>query len=160
MISIPMSSEWTRIQSGKYEGKTLPQIILLDPSWFFWCFDQGYFDKGRLAHQAKDLHEAARTLSAPRLPEGPRDVEYYLNPHTAEFLKLELVPRSQPTESIGEWVIRRRHLDLSIAYEHCQGLQSSFTLAEAIRRHLRLINWRKPTAEECNAVFRNMKRSW
>jgi hypothetical protein len=28
---------WTTIDFGKHSEKTLPQVILSDPDWFFWA---------------------------------------------------------------------------------------------------------------------------
>jgi hypothetical protein len=27
---------WTVVPFGKYESRTLPEIVMLDPDWFFW----------------------------------------------------------------------------------------------------------------------------
>jgi hypothetical protein len=32
-------SRWAKIGYGKHTGKTLPQIILSDPDWFFWALE-------------------------------------------------------------------------------------------------------------------------
>ena len=30
---------WTTINFGKHQGKTLPQVILDDADWFFWAYE-------------------------------------------------------------------------------------------------------------------------
>ena len=40
------TSAWTIILFGKYEGKTLPQIVLRDPDWFFWEKHETLFQTG------------------------------------------------------------------------------------------------------------------
>ena len=39
---------------GKYQGKTLPEIIVRDLDWFFWVLPNLY---GKLAEEAKSLRE-------------------------------------------------------------------------------------------------------
>jgi hypothetical protein len=54
---------WTAVRFGKYEGKTLPQIVLTDPDWFFWACDSGAFkNRGALADEAKVVSLRARTI--------------------------------------------------------------------------------------------------
>jgi len=35
---------WSTLKSGKYEGKTLPQVLFKDPDYFFWAIEEGVFD--------------------------------------------------------------------------------------------------------------------
>ena len=37
---------WTPLNFGKYEGKTLPQVMFKDPDWFFNGYEKGYFKNG------------------------------------------------------------------------------------------------------------------
>lgn len=30
-------ASWSELTFGKYKGKTLPQVVLCDPDWFFWA---------------------------------------------------------------------------------------------------------------------------
>ena len=36
---------WSIIKFGKHKGKSLPEVILHDPDWFFWAVEAHYFDK-------------------------------------------------------------------------------------------------------------------
>jgi len=48
-------SRWTGLTFGKHKGKTLPQVICSDPSWFLWAIrDDVLF--GDLAQEAALLH--------------------------------------------------------------------------------------------------------
>jgi len=33
---------WTTVPFGKHQGKTLPQIVIDDPDWFFWILPEVY----------------------------------------------------------------------------------------------------------------------
>jgi hypothetical protein len=41
---------WTTVPFGKHQGKTLPQIVIDDPDWFFWILPRLY---GRLKIEAR-----------------------------------------------------------------------------------------------------------
>ena len=43
---------WSTVPFGKYEGKTLPEIIVRDLDWFFWMLPKLY---GKLAEEAQEL---------------------------------------------------------------------------------------------------------
>jgi hypothetical protein len=34
---------WTTLNFGTHEGKSLPQIVISDPDWFFWAVARGVF---------------------------------------------------------------------------------------------------------------------
>ena len=47
---------WTIVNFGKYKGKTLPQIMFIDPDWFFYLMEQNAFEKhGPLVDEARDV---------------------------------------------------------------------------------------------------------
>jgi hypothetical protein len=63
---------------GKYEGRTLPQVLLRDPDYFFWLVREGVL-KGALAMQAKQLAKKACRLKIPREPPDAFVVDYFFN---------------------------------------------------------------------------------
>jgi hypothetical protein len=56
---------WSEITFGKHEGKTLPQIVLSDPDWFFWALRQKVF-RSPLAAEAKDIAYKICHIKIPR----------------------------------------------------------------------------------------------
>jgi hypothetical protein len=64
--------KWTEVPFGKHEGKTLPQILVSDPDWFFWMRPKFY---GRLGDEARDLARKATAIKIPG-PNGKKVVEY------------------------------------------------------------------------------------
>lgn len=45
---------WSKVQSRKYKGETLPQILFVDPGYFFWSMDSDAFKRDeQLYEQAK-----------------------------------------------------------------------------------------------------------
>ncbi len=64
---------WTVVPFGRYEGKTLPEIIIRDLDWFFWALPKLY---GRLAYEAKELARKVRSIKIPKSKKGKLEVEY------------------------------------------------------------------------------------
>ncbi len=48
---------WSVVPFGKYRGKTLPEISVLDLDWFFWALPKLY---GKLADKAQELARKVR----------------------------------------------------------------------------------------------------
>ena len=74
---------WTVVRFGKYEGKTLPQIIMKDPDWFFWMLPKF---NGKLAKEAEDLARKARAIKIPKGKGKKLRVEYRYELDTGSIL--------------------------------------------------------------------------
>jgi len=62
---------WSPLNFGKYEGKTLPQVLFNDPDWFFWAVDEGAFSsRPHLQREANDLVYKASHI---RIPDPDND---------------------------------------------------------------------------------------
>jgi hypothetical protein len=64
---------WTKVNFGKHFGKTLPQVILSDPNYFFWAANILY---GPLATEAKILERRARNIEIQKPKPKLWEVEY------------------------------------------------------------------------------------
>ncbi len=48
---------WSVVDFGKHQGKTLPQIVFIDPDWFFWAIEESVFStKGSLRDEAAAIN--------------------------------------------------------------------------------------------------------
>jgi hypothetical protein len=54
---------WSVVPFGRYQGKTLPEIIVRDADWFFWIVPKLY---GKLAEEAEELYRKARAIKIPK----------------------------------------------------------------------------------------------
>jgi hypothetical protein len=63
---------------GKYQALTLPQVLFVDPDYFFWL--RGGVLKGRLAIEAENLAQKACRIRIPREPSEAFAVEYAFEP--------------------------------------------------------------------------------
>ena len=56
--------EWTKLNFGKYIGKTLPQILFKDPCWFFDAYEYKKFQRmqDELRSEANNIYIKARNI--------------------------------------------------------------------------------------------------
>jgi hypothetical protein len=66
---------WTRLNFGKHIGKTLPQVVLSDPNWFFWAVGTDIFT-GKLRRESTALDRCARSIRIPKRNPRNWEVEY------------------------------------------------------------------------------------
>src|ERR1700686_336432 len=66
---------WTPLNFGKHAGRTLPQVVLSDPNWFFWAVSKDIF-VGKLGSEAKALDLRARNIGIPKPNAKKWEVEY------------------------------------------------------------------------------------
>jgi hypothetical protein len=132
---------------GKHKNKSLPQVIIQDPAYFFWANENCVFQL-RGFYEFKDLAYKACNIKIPR-PDGEHwNIEYDREPGTNKFCGFRLVQVSTAEE------VRLKTLDLSIAY----WLHRFDKLAnKCLIRDFRLHYFGKPfgnlSREECEAFF-------
>ncbi|WP_181182788.1 hypothetical protein, partial [Mesorhizobium sp. B3-1-9] len=92
------------------KGKTLPQIIVSDPDWFFWAIDQGAF-KGGLAIQAQKLAQRARKIKLPPALVNDHCKQYLLTPD-GKFAGFKVIHQDQPAHVGSSSEVRKPTLNL------------------------------------------------
>ena len=146
---------WTKIDFGKYEGKTLPEVIFSDPDYFVWGFDNGIFSKNsELEKNAEFLYERIRSIKIPDNLNGNVVSEYCINPTTSEFDILRIVPIDSPKDHLV--LYRGSIIDLSFPRQY------SYVARNVTNRFLNQLffilfnnfNY-KPPKEECENFFNN-----
>jgi hypothetical protein len=135
---------------GRYRGKTLPEIIVLDLDWFFWMFPKLY---GRLGTEARNLARKARTIKIPKGNRLKLEVEYRYDVDDRfcgfAFVKAE-AQRSQ-------WTMRLSHLDLAWPL---RGKKYNEQASRILIRDFRLNYFGKHkrlTKQRCEEFFSNDK---
>jgi hypothetical protein len=66
---------WSKLNFGKHVGRTLPQVVLSDPNWFFWAHRKRIFCD-RVAIDPKSLAARATHIGIPKRHPRDRKVEY------------------------------------------------------------------------------------
>ena len=108
---------WTKLSSGKHVGRTLPQVLLRDPDWFFWAVETRIFDKHpRLAKEAELLNVRARTIKIPKTKYPDSVVEYYIHPPTRKFSHFEIVQRNQELHHGSTPAFRSNTINMSVPH--------------------------------------------
>jgi hypothetical protein len=142
---------WTPLNFGTHKGKSLPQVIISDPDWFFWAVASGVFT-GTLVAEAEDLVEKATAIKIPKRHSKRWRVEYRYEDR-GSFLGFEFVRRNS---HCGHHVTRLPYLDLSCvrrgkAYDKkgCRNLLGDF------RRYC--LGKKSATKRRCEKFFSNSK---
>lgn len=143
---------WSVIDVGKYsgKGKTLPQIVLDDPDWFFWACEEELFT-GALLQQAEEVRRRATSIRIPD-PKGLDLVaEYLVHDPTQRFGDMRLVPRSRAVHQGSSSARRSDVVDLSAPrrldpYDKRGGKM----LVQIVKQ---LVGLRRLTAARCHEFF-------
>ena len=127
---------WTVMPFGKYEGKTLPEIIMRDPDWFLWVLPKL---NGKLAKEAGEVARKARAIKIPKGKGKRLLVEYRYELDTESilgrrFCGFELVEDS--AYYCKKWTMRSSHLDLTLPVrEKKYNKRGGRIMIEDFRRH-------------------------
>jgi uncharacterized protein (DUF3820 family) len=105
---------WCPMPFGKYEGRTLPQVLFKDPDYFFWLLRKGFLN-GALAIQAKQLAKKACRIKIPREPAEAFVVDYLFNSED-QFSRFSIVQKD--AYQSPHVVYRLNHIDFSIIRNH------------------------------------------
>jgi hypothetical protein len=107
---------WTVVQFGKYKGKTLPQIVLIDPDWFFWAVENEIFNTSpELRIEADDICRKATRIKVVGAKGAKARVEYAIQPNIGKLADVSVLPTGTPRHRGSSATFVRDYLDLSIA---------------------------------------------
>jgi hypothetical protein len=85
-------SIWKRLPFGKHKGKTLPQVICVDPSWFLWAVRESVF-KYRHDHEVAILDRRIRGIKISKQHPEKWVVEYSYD-SDRRFMEFDIVRRT------------------------------------------------------------------
>src|SRR4051812_31931674 len=103
--------KWTKLGFGKHIGRTLPQVLISDPDWFFWAVGKSIF-KGLHAVEAAELMAKVTAIKPPFKKAKEWEVEYRFE-RDGPFRGFEFVEASQRPEYSPFVTFRQPYLDLS-----------------------------------------------
>ncbi len=109
---------WTEVWYGKHSGRTLPEIVLRDPDWFFWVMDKGG-PGGIPSEEAAEIDAKARSIKLPDGIHGEQVVSYLEGAYDHKLHGVELVPRDRPLHVGSGKEHRSDFIDLSLARKLC-----------------------------------------
>jgi hypothetical protein len=105
------AEKWTVLRFRRFDGKTLPQVLLSDPDWFFWAFNKDVFE-GQHAVEAKALFEKATRIRIPK-PDAENWAVEYRYDENGQFQGFSIVELGSHMHSGSGQRHRERYLDLS-----------------------------------------------
>lgn len=108
---------WTILDFGKHSGKSLPQVILSDPDYFYWAMDKGVFNtRPLLRKEAEKIERRAAAIKIPNDSKKENEIEYILHPPSMTLCSFEVVPSSRPLHKGGSPAFRETTLSLKAPY--------------------------------------------
>lgn len=124
MINLIRTSDnkgWSQLPHTKHKGKTLPQVVFIDPDYFFWGYEKEIF-KGVLKAEAEEIYYKAKHIKIPQRDGEQRVVIYYIHRPTGKFESMELIPGSSVISDDYELILNV--IDLSVprqisSYDKC-----------------------------------------
>jgi len=103
---------WTVLTFGKHAGKTLPQVVVADPDWFYNAIEKIFFEgKGKIFDEAQEVYHKSKRIRIPQ-NNGGKKVEYAY--YKRKYDSMEIVPRDKPYH-MG--TVTKDYIDLSAARE-------------------------------------------
>ncbi len=106
---------WTTLEFGKHKGKTLPQVLFIDPDWFFWAIKNEAFNKPpALKAEADDLNWKAQNILIPKPDRESYEVEYFIHPAQNKFSYFSIVPKDKPLHVGSSKAFRSTVIDMKI----------------------------------------------
>lgn len=137
---------WSTMPFGKYKGKTLPEIVLIDLDWFYWVLPRLY---GKIAEEAQDLARKAQAIKIPGPNWKKLEVECRYE-RDDRFRGFAFVKASSAQYS--RWSTRLPHLDLSRCLRRQYDKRGGRILLHDFRRHYFGEN-KRLTKERCEKFF-------
>ena len=147
---------WLEIGFGKHTGKTLPQIVLGDPDWFFWAHGENAFKGGTLKTQAQEIYNKATRI---KIPQGDNSlVEYVIHPSVGKLADVKVVPADRPKHEGSSSTYRSKYFDLSFPrriapYDKMGGR----IVVDAVKRYILGNPNARLTRKRCEDFFSNNK---
>jgi hypothetical protein len=138
---------WSIVPFGRYRGKTLPEIIVVDVDWFLWMVPKLY---GRLGTEARDLARKARAIKIPKRPRRKFEVEYRFDVDN-RFCGFSIV-KAESWHS--RWTVRQRYLDLA---RPLRGKKYNKRAGRILIRDFRIGKHKRLTKQRCEEFFSNDK---
>lgn len=101
---------WTILGFGKHSTITLPQLLFIDPDYFYWAYDEEVL-RGRIPlTEIQDAYDKSRNI---KIPEKDRHAEYVFDGFSGVFADLKLVPIDRPPHVGTSKTLRLDRIDMA-----------------------------------------------
>lgn len=117
--------QWQVIDFGKFKdkGRTLPQILFIDPDWFFYQYMlRDSFLKKRHKHDAEKLYYRAKNIKPPM----GKYIKYFIHNDGSSW-SFSLIDKVEAKEKFSAWIGRE------IAFQDKECLEATpFTILDRV----------------------------
>jgi hypothetical protein len=104
---------WTALTFGKHADKTLPQVVIADPDWFYNAIEKKFFEgNGKIFDEAKEVCHKSKRIRIPQNGGRKLYADYIIYKNVLHALEIEDSDRPMDTG-----ILRKEHIDLSTARE-------------------------------------------
>lgn len=150
-ISAPET--WQVLRFGRHSGKSLPQVLFVDPDWFFWAWREKKFLDQQLIAEADKLQHRATHINIPDNTDGRLVVEYALHVDQKSLAYVRPVEAQSPTLHRR---FRHPYFDLSWPSKHkLFGKRSAQVVVKAVKTHVLKDESAAMTRRRCEGFFEN-----
>lgn len=105
---------WTTLSFGKHEGKSLPQVLFVDPDYFFWAIEKDALKTSQLKSEATQLFYKATHIRVPQTGHGKMLVDHYIHRPTMKYSHFEVVPEDRERHAGASPTLRADVIDLRV----------------------------------------------
>ena len=143
---------WTPLKTEKHREKTLPQVVFIDPDWFFHLHKKNWFEFNH-SYEAEELYQRATSIRIPQADTGEkREMEYVFL--YDKFDHMQLVPESLPHHRGSSSTLRKDIIDLSVLFLHSRYDKRAGKIIISNLKHIIFGNKsHKMTKERCEEFF-------
>jgi hypothetical protein len=137
-------TSWSPMPFSQYKGKTLPEIICINPGWFLWAIQTDVFQYGSIAREAKLMYRKIRSIRIPR-KRGEKCIVRHVYDWHSTYIGFTFEQADRTLKNKSE----RPRLDLTVPYFRSQ--QEWDTFLHWFFEHY--FGGNKPTREEAERFF-------
>jgi hypothetical protein len=147
---------WSKVKFGKHHGKTLPQVILSDPDWFFWAIEKGVFDNWpALRDEANDILQKASRIKINKPDPKNWQIEY-ITQSDGKFARFEVIKSTKASHVGSSISARDTHLDLSfVRRRNAYDKRGNKRMLRSFKYYFFGKGAARLTKERCEAFFSN-----
>lgn len=144
--------KWRPLTFGKHKGKTIPQILLDDPDWFFYAVENEIF-RGHPLFEANIALRRSKKIILKGRPRGSYAFEWTFD-QDGRFCSLDVIDPGRYWHVGSSRRMRTNSIDLSELYNrNAYDKRGYKRLLKDMRRILFGDKVRRLTRERCDAFF-------
>ena len=111
---------WSPLEFGKHRGRTLPQLMFVDPDYFFWLHSIQFLESNPyLSDESEQIYSRSRAIRIPTRGGQEMIAEYVVHPRYHKFTRLDVVPASRPAYEDRGVTFKRSVIDMEFVRQVC-----------------------------------------